>query len=696
MTERATREHDAVAQIGQVVAERYEIRKHLGTGGFAKVYRAFDMRIERDVAIKFLNLRGMHVSDSAVYNILERFEREAKLAARIPHRNVVNIYDIGQVDEDPFKPFIVMELLQGMDMDQFMSTQGAMAPKRLLPLFVDCLDALGKAHEAGIVHKDLKPSNLFLSDPGQRSEALRIVDFGIAHIKGGGEGGSGGNRLTATGQILGTLQYLTPEYIASQIVSPALDVYQMGLILVELLTGRPVIETDNAFECLRIHTFGLLELPEYLLLSPLGPVLRQALESDHVQRYQDAAAFADALSQIPAEAIPATPDELKTTRVAAVARASTSAPPVAVTSEHGRPTTGELRADDPARMDLADTMAPQPVSAFGASSPAQAVQQAAPVGAALAAVAVARSTDELAPPIASAREAHHHATSTSLDSVELDAPPAPAMNVKLIGGVLVVAILVSLGVLIALLASKGDKQDPPQPPVASTSDSTVAAPVAPRDVKPVAQPVAQPTPDLGAAASAAAADMGQASSEVAPPVKPDASPAPPKGTVKLTVLPSDAAIIFKNRRVYGEFSHTFGPKERSIKVRVEAPGYIAQDLTLSPSQGKLVVSLEPTKAEPIKPDSDVARALDAFAGEAEAEAEAKKLRALEEERRRQELAKKADEAAERARREAEATERARREAEAAERARREAEAAERARREAEAKAKQTPTVKIAD
>jgi serine/threonine-protein kinase len=358
---------EALVTVGQIVAERYEITKHLGTGGFAKVFKAFDRVIEREVAIKFLDLRTIHGSDQMIRTILERFRREAKLAAKIQHRNVVNIHDIGQLDDRGFRPFIVMELLNGYDLEDQLNEHGPFEPTRLLPLYVDCLDALGEAHEIGIVHKDLKPSNLFLSNPLERSEAIRIVDFGIAHIKGGGEGATEedegkepgrGGRLTATGQILGTLQYLTPEYIAAQIVTPALDVYQMAMILVELLSGERVIKTDNPFECLRIHTFGLLELPEYLLDSSLGPVLRKGLAAEHEQRYQNAAEFADALSKVDPSTIPVSPliGGVEGARVVTSQfQAGTSSPaiPTNDTSNFSKPSTGELSKDD----GFLDTMA---------------------------------------------------------------------------------------------------------------------------------------------------------------------------------------------------------------------------------------------------------------------------------------------------------------------------------------------------
>ena len=349
-------------QEGMVISDRYELGRHLGTGGFAKVYQALDRVIEREVAMKFLDLRSMHAPAAMIPVILERFSREAKLAARIPHRNVVNIFDIGQVQHPDglVQPYIVMELLRGHDLEEQLEDHGPLPPRRLIPLFVDCLDALGEAHEMGIVHKDLKPSNLFLSDPGNRSEALRIVDFGIAHIKNGGQDlgeedkskqpGQGG-RLTATGQILGTLQYLSPEYIANQLVTPALDVYQMGLILVEMLSGHRMVDTDNAFECLRIHTFGLLELPDYLLESELGHILQTALQSDHTQRYPDAKALADALSEVDPDIIPPSP-LLEGTEVATSQFGTgVSSPGIAVvTSNVSAPTTGELQPSPSQRM----------------------------------------------------------------------------------------------------------------------------------------------------------------------------------------------------------------------------------------------------------------------------------------------------------------------------------------------------------
>jgi serine/threonine protein kinase len=291
---------------GTVVSSRYEVRALLGIGGFARVYSAFDKVIERDVALKVLDLAALGASEDQIKTLMMRFEREAKLAARIDHPCVVQIHDIGRLDNAQHSPFIVMEMLSGMDLEAYLREHGSLEPGHVWELFTEALEALGEAHKIGIIHRDLKPSNLFLHMPGTRRERLRIVDFGIAAIKSKDGAGSGEDmeRLTRTGQLFGTLQYMAPEYIGKQHVSPALDVYQMALILVELLCGERVVSADTPMDCLRLHTFRQMTLPEYLLRSPLRGLLKQALEPDPAYRFPDAHAFAEAMHKIDPKSIP--------------------------------------------------------------------------------------------------------------------------------------------------------------------------------------------------------------------------------------------------------------------------------------------------------------------------------------------------------------------------------------------------------
>jgi serine/threonine-protein kinase len=341
MSDHVVHIHDVEIRAGTQIQDRYEITRHLGTGGFAQVFEAFDTNIERPVAIKFLNLHASSTDQDATDNILARFKREAKLAAKIQHANVVNIFDFGVVGQNKNIPFIVMELLSGFDFEEQVYERGAMKAERALPLFVGCLEALGEAHKLSIVHKDLKPSNLFLSNPGQRSEALRIVDFGIAHIRDAREG-----RLTATGEILGTPQYLPPEYIEAQIVTPAYDIYQMGLILVETLTGKPVVDEVHPLRCVKSHSMGELDLPTSLLESSLGPVIAKALHIDHTARFKNAEEFADALAEIDPGSLPVFGPDMPLSRLAQAGTLDSDSRIMNSSTGHMRqPSTGQLNTN---------------------------------------------------------------------------------------------------------------------------------------------------------------------------------------------------------------------------------------------------------------------------------------------------------------------------------------------------------------
>lgn len=288
---------------GDLIGGRYEVRGLLGKGGFAAVFRAYDRHIEREVAIKVLNILALVSQGNDLDVMLARFRREAKLAARISHPNVVEIYDYGIVDGQD-NPFIIMEILDGHDLAREIKERGPLNPRKFIPLFVDCLEALGDAHQMEIVHKDLKPSNLFYANPGGRRSRLKLVDFGIAHL-GDGED----SRLTRTGFMLGTPQYMAPEYVEEQLVSPALDVYQMGLILVELLAARAVVEGETPWKCTLMHVSRELSVPLDLMKSPLGPVIERALALDPSDRFADGLEFAEALSAVDPQEVPHLEDD---------------------------------------------------------------------------------------------------------------------------------------------------------------------------------------------------------------------------------------------------------------------------------------------------------------------------------------------------------------------------------------------------
>ena len=277
---------DNTIPVGTRIDEKYEILGTLGTGGFATVYRARHLMIDRDVALKVMDIqKGVDPSYK------ERFFREAKIASKIQHNNVVSIYDIGVISQTQ-QPYIAMEMLVGHDLSHELEKNGPLSPKRAYVLFRPVLDALAEGHRQGIVHKDLKPENLFLIDPGGPHESMKVLDFGVARIDS-----SEVAKLTSAGQLLGTPRYLAPEYIKSQLVTPAIDVYQMALILSEALIGIPAVSGDP-YSAMMHHCQGDLRIADFLLEGEVGKVFCKAIALDNNERYQNCEEFAAALDTI--------------------------------------------------------------------------------------------------------------------------------------------------------------------------------------------------------------------------------------------------------------------------------------------------------------------------------------------------------------------------------------------------------------
>jgi len=203
-----------------LVAGRYEIERPLGHGAMAVVDLARDVELDRRVALKRLaeNL-------SRDEELRARFLREGRLAARLAHPNVVRIYDVGEDDE---RPFIAMEYVNGETLAELVGRRGPLPADEVAELGIQICRALAAAHAAGLVHRDVKPQNLLLGANG----VLKLGDFGIAF-------GLGGTRLTMAGTVLGTASYLAPEQARGEEVTAAADVYGVGAVLYELLTGRP-------------------------------------------------------------------------------------------------------------------------------------------------------------------------------------------------------------------------------------------------------------------------------------------------------------------------------------------------------------------------------------------------------------------------------------------------------------------------
>ena len=204
----------------QTVAGRYEVERALGGGGMAVVYLARDGELGRSVALKLLAENLTHDVE-----LRRRFVREARLAARVSHPNVVRVYDTGEEDG---RPFIVMECVEGESLAELLRREGPLDPGRVAELGVQACAGLEEAHRAGLVHRDVKPANLLLTEDG----VLKVADFGIAHAVGG-------THVTEVGTVLGTAAYLSPEQALGERVTPASDLYSLGTCLYELLAGEP-------------------------------------------------------------------------------------------------------------------------------------------------------------------------------------------------------------------------------------------------------------------------------------------------------------------------------------------------------------------------------------------------------------------------------------------------------------------------
>src|SRR3954451_18339719 len=212
---------------GELVANRYELQEVVGTGGMSTVYRALDTLLERHVALKILH---PHYGDDAEY--VERFRREARSVAQLSHPNIVTVIDRGESDG---QQYIVFEYVDGESLKQLVDRSGPLPARRAIELTLQVAEALAFAHNAGLVHRDVKPQNVLVTEDGE----AKVTDFGIARSLDVEHG------VTQTGTVLGTSNYLSPEQARGQTVRPATDVYSLGVVLFELLTGEVPFPGEN-------------------------------------------------------------------------------------------------------------------------------------------------------------------------------------------------------------------------------------------------------------------------------------------------------------------------------------------------------------------------------------------------------------------------------------------------------------------
>ena len=256
---------------GQKINERYEIIKSIGEGGMANVYLAYDSILDRNVAIKVL--RGDLSNDE---KFVRRFQREALSASSLAHPNIVEVYDVG---EDSGIYYIVMEYIDGKTIKQLLKKRGNLTLSEAIDIMLQLTDGMAHAHDSYIIHRDLKPQNVMIKDDG----SIKITDFGIAMA-------INATQLTQTNSVMGSVHYLPPEQAAGKRATTKSDIYSMGIIFYELLTGVLPFRGDNAVEIALKHMRDELpsvrdEHPE--LPQSVDNIIRRATAKNPKNRYDD-------------------------------------------------------------------------------------------------------------------------------------------------------------------------------------------------------------------------------------------------------------------------------------------------------------------------------------------------------------------------------------------------------------------------
>lgn len=266
---------------GDVVADRYCIEERLGAGGMGVVYRATDLELEDEVAIKVLKLHELGENHR-----VSRFKQEIKLARRIVHTNVCRIYDFGSWGE---LRFVTMELLDGQTLDALMSTGEVLDLESRLELFRGLLAGLEAAHEAGIIHRDIKPQNVMVTADGRSV----LMDFGIARQFQSEE-------ITTTGEVVGTPVYMAPERLLGREVDQRCDIYSLGVILFELVTGRQPFAGNTVFEIAQHQINDPVPSPREVdpdIPAWLDQIVFRMLEKNPDDRFQSIAEVMEVLSE---------------------------------------------------------------------------------------------------------------------------------------------------------------------------------------------------------------------------------------------------------------------------------------------------------------------------------------------------------------------------------------------------------------
>ena len=298
----------------QLVDNRYRLRQPLGSGGMAEVFLAHDDVLDRDVALKVMS--GRYAGDD---EFVERFRREAQSAAALSHPNIVSIFDRGEADDGTY--YIAMEYLPGGTLKDRILKRGALPPRTAAAVALQIAEALCAAHERDVIHRDIKPHNILITGSGD----VKVTDFGIARA-------ASSSTMTRTGHILGTAHYISPEQAMGEPVGPASDLYSLGIVLYEMLTGQMPFDADTPLGIAMKHVNGRLVPPQALdpeIPDGINAVTVRLLQKDPSDRYATDDELIDDLERVVSGLDPsgATTEMATSLLPAATTRLATTPPP---------------------------------------------------------------------------------------------------------------------------------------------------------------------------------------------------------------------------------------------------------------------------------------------------------------------------------------------------------------------------------
>src|SRR6187549_1461991 len=277
----------------EILGGEYLILEKIGTGGMGSVYKASQPAMKRMVAIKIL-----HPKLAGRKDLTSRFRREARAMSQLTHPNTAKVFMYGEAEEDG-SLYIVMEMLEGKNLNQTVRKEGPMPAERAIPILIQVCGALQEAHDLGIVHRDLKPENIFLSKQGGMADYPKVLDFGLAKVTER-QMQPGSVILTQEGMVFGTPEFMSPEQAQGKTLDARSDIYSLAVILYEVLTGKLPFTARTPMEYIQKHVTDPIiplseRVPDRKFPKGLDEVLAKALQKQPDERFQTAADFAESL-----------------------------------------------------------------------------------------------------------------------------------------------------------------------------------------------------------------------------------------------------------------------------------------------------------------------------------------------------------------------------------------------------------------